>query len=59
MGISNNYLAHLPMVFNSPMAVEETKKGNVPFDQADLAGIILNSVPVSWMSQYNIEEIGL
>jgi hypothetical protein len=54
MGILNDYLAHLPMVFNSPMAVEETKKGNVLFDEADLAGIILNSVPASWMTQYNM-----
>jgi hypothetical protein len=47
MGILNNYLSHLPTVFNSPMAVEGTKKGNMPFNEADLAGIILNSVPVS------------
>ncbi len=36
------------------MAIEGTKKGNVPFDEADLAGIVLNSVPVSWLNQYNI-----
>jgi hypothetical protein len=54
MGILNNYLSFLPMFFNSPMAIEGTKKGNVLFDEADLAGIILNSVPVSWMSQYNM-----
>jgi hypothetical protein len=54
MGILNNYLSHIPTVFNSPMAIEGTKKGNVPFDNADLAGIVLNSVPVSWMSQYNM-----
>jgi hypothetical protein len=51
MGILNNYLTHLPMVFNSSMAVEGTKKGNVPFNEADLARIVLNSVPVSWMNQ--------
>jgi hypothetical protein len=54
MGILNDYLAHLSMVFNSSMAVEGTKKGNVPFDEADLAGIVLNSVPVSWLNQYNM-----
>ena len=47
MGVLNDYLAHLPTVFNSSMAVEGTKKDNVPFDEADLAGIVLNSVPVS------------
>ncbi len=54
MGVLNDYISHLPMVFNSPMAVEGTKKGNVPFDEADLAGIVLNSVPVYWMNQYNM-----
>jgi hypothetical protein len=54
MGILNDYLTHLPTVFNSSMAVEGTKKGNVPFNEADLAGIVLNSVPVSWLNQYNM-----
>jgi hypothetical protein len=54
MGILNNYLSFLPTVFNSPMAVEGTKKENVLFDEADLARIVLNSVPVSWMNQYNM-----
>ncbi len=59
IGILNDYLAHLPTVFNSPMAVEGTKKGNVPFDEADLARIVLNSVPVSWMNQYNMTHTTL
>jgi hypothetical protein len=54
MGVLNDYLAHLPTIFNSSMAVEGTKKGNVPFNEADLAGIVLNSVPVSWLNQYNM-----
>jgi hypothetical protein len=56
MGILNNYLTHLPTVFNSSMAVEGMKKGNSPFDEADLAGIVLNSVPVSWLNQYNMNH---
>jgi hypothetical protein len=36
------------------MSIEETKKGNVLFDEADLAGIVLNSVLVSWMNQFNM-----
>jgi hypothetical protein len=59
MGILNNYLSHLPMVFNSPMAIEGTKKGNVPFNVADLDRIILNSVPVSRMNQYNMTHTTL
>jgi hypothetical protein len=54
MGVVNDYLAHLPTVFNSPMAAEGTKKGNMPFDEADLAGIVLHYVPVSWMNQFNM-----
>jgi hypothetical protein len=44
MGVLNDCLTFLPMVLNSSIAVEGTKKRNVPFDEAVLAGIILNSV---------------
>jgi hypothetical protein len=54
MGILNDYHAHLPTVFNSSMAIEGTKKGNVSFDEADLVGIVLTTVPVSWLNQYNM-----
>jgi hypothetical protein len=54
MGILNDYLAYLPMVFDSLMAIAGTKKMNVPFDEADLAGIVLNLVPSSWVNQYNM-----
>ncbi len=42
------------MVFDSLMAIAGTKKMNVPFDEADLAGIVSNLVPFSWVSQYNM-----
>ncbi len=54
MGVLNDYLAYLPTVFDSSMAVAGTKKMNVPFDEADLARIVLNSVPSSWVNQYNM-----
>jgi hypothetical protein len=54
MGVLNDYLAYLPMVFNSTMAVAGTKKMNVPFDEADLARIMLNLIPFSWVNQYNM-----
>ncbi len=54
MGILNDYLAFLPTVYYSSPAVEGTKKGNVSFNEADLAGIVLNLVPVSWMNLYNM-----
>ncbi len=54
MGVLNDYLAYLPMVFNWLMAVAGTKKMNVLFDEADLAGIVLNLVPSFWVNQYNM-----
>ncbi len=51
IGMLNDYLAYLLTVYDSS-AVEDTKKSNVPFDKDDLAGIILNSVPVTWVKQY-------
>jgi hypothetical protein len=53
------YLTFLLMVFKSSMAVEGTKKGNVQFNEADLAGIVLNSILVSWMNQYNMTHLTL
>jgi hypothetical protein len=46
MGMVNDYLAYLPMVYELSVAIEGTKKSNVPNDKANLAGIMLNSVPV-------------
>jgi hypothetical protein len=54
MGVLNDYLAYLPTVFDLLMAVAGTKKINVPFNEADLAGIVLNLVPSSWVNQYNM-----
>jgi hypothetical protein len=54
MGVLNDYLAYLPTVFNLLMAIAGTKKLNVPFDEADLAKIMLNLVPSSWVNQYNM-----
>jgi hypothetical protein len=54
MGVLNDYLSFLPTVFNSIMAIGGTKKGNMPLDEADLAGFVLISVLVSLMNQYNM-----
>jgi hypothetical protein len=54
MGVLNDYLAYLPMVFDLLMAFTGTKKMNMPFGEADLAGIVLNLVPSSWVNQYNM-----
>ncbi len=42
MGILNDYLDYLPRVFDLSMAIAGTKKMNVPINEADLAGIVLN-----------------
>jgi hypothetical protein len=54
MGVLNDYLAYLLTVFDSSMAIAGTKKMSVPFDEADLARIVLNLVPSSWVNQYNM-----
>jgi hypothetical protein len=41
------------------MAVADTKKGNIPFDEADLAGIVLKAVPTLWVNQYNLTHLTL
>ena len=38
------------------MAVEDMKKGNEPFDKADLAEIMLKAIPSSWVNQYNLNH---
>ncbi len=53
-GVLNDHLAYLPTVFDLSMAVAGTKKMNVLFDEADLARIVLNLVPSSWVNQYNM-----
>ena len=56
MGLLHDYLAYLPTVKDSPKAVEDTNKGNVPFDEADLASIILKLLPPTWLNQYNLNH---
>ncbi len=53
MGVSNDYVKHLPTLKDSSKAVPTMKKGNIPFGEADLAAIVLSSVPMSWQNQYN------
>jgi hypothetical protein len=54
IGILNNYLPYLPMDYDLSMAVEGMKKSNVLLNEADLAGIVLSLVPVTWVNQYNM-----
>jgi hypothetical protein len=44
------------MLKDSPKAVPTTKKGNIPFGKADLAAIVLVSVPMSRQNQYKLNH---
>ncbi len=56
MGVLNDYIKHLPTLKDSSKAVLTTKKGNIPFGKADLAAIVLSSVPMSLQNQYNLNH---
>jgi hypothetical protein len=56
MGVLNYYVKHLPTLKNSSKAVPTTKKGNIPFGEADLAAKVLSSVPMLWQNQYNLNH---
>ncbi len=56
MGVLNDYVKHLPTLNDSSKAVPTTTKGNIPFGKADLAAIVLSSVPMSWQNQYNLNH---
>ena len=56
MGVLNDYVKHLPTLKDSSKAVPTMKKGNITFDKADLATIVLLSVLMSWQNQYNLNH---
>ncbi len=56
MGVFNDHVRHLPTLKDSPKAVPTTKKGKIPFGKADLAEIVLASVPMLWQNQYNLNH---
>ncbi len=56
MGVLNDYVKHLPTLKDSSMSVPTMKKENIPFGKADLAAIVLSSVPMSWQNQYSLNH---
>jgi hypothetical protein len=56
MGVLNDYVKHLSTLKDSSEAVPTMKKENIPFGKADLAAIVLSSVPMSWQNQYNLNH---
>jgi hypothetical protein len=55
-GVFNDYVKHLPTLTDISKAVLSTKKRNIPFSEADLATIVLSSVPMMWQNQYNLNH---
>jgi hypothetical protein len=49
--VRNGYIGHLPTLCNSSLAVISTKKGNVLFNKATLASIVLSTCPTDWRNQ--------
>ncbi len=56
MGVLNDYVRHLPTLKDSSKTVPMMKKGNIPFNEADIAAIVLSSVPMSRQNQYNLNH---
>ncbi len=54
MKVLSKYLRILPTIKNSPLAVNTTEMGNIPFTEATHASIILSHLPVAWGNQYNL-----
>ncbi len=57
MGVLNDYVRHLPTLKDSSKTVPTTRKGNIPFGEADLAAIVMSSVLMSWQNQYNLNHL--
>ncbi len=45
------------MLEDSTKAVSTTKKGNIPFGEADQAAIVLASILMMWQNQYNLTHL--
>ena len=51
----NSFVSLLPCLYNSPHATRSTKPV-VPFDEAELANLLLRMCPDSWQNQYNLNQ---
>jgi hypothetical protein len=54
--VLNGYIGHLPTLRDSSLAVASTKKGNIPFNEATLASIVLSTCPTDWRNQYKMNH---
>ena len=51
----NGYLMHLPCLYNSPRATASTSSV-APFDDAELANLLLRMCPEAWQNQYDLTQ---
>jgi hypothetical protein len=52
----NGYISLLPTLQDSSLAVAFTERGNVPFNSATLAGIVLATCHVDWRNLYELNH---
>jgi hypothetical protein len=57
MGVLNENVSYIPTLKDISKEVPTTKKGNIPFNKANLAAIILASVPMTWQNQHNLTHL--
>jgi hypothetical protein len=54
--VLNGYIGHLPTLRDNSLVVASTEKGNVPFNEATLASIVLSTCPTNWWNQYEMNN---
>jgi hypothetical protein len=52
----NGYISLMPMLQDSSLVVPSTKKGNIPFKDATLAGILLATCHIDWRNLYELNH---
>ena len=52
----NGYIVTHPCLYDSEYAISTTCCLNKPFTESELAQIVLDAVPATWRSQYNINH---
>ncbi len=52
----NGYISLLPTLRDSSLAVASTKRGNIPFNDATLAGIVLATCHIDWRNLYKLNH---
>ena len=53
----NGYISLLPTLGDSSLAVASTKRGNVPFNEATLAIIVLATCHIDWRNLYKLNHL--